>query len=100
MKNVIVVCEAGITTSLLVTKLKELAGAEDESYNISSKNTEEGLEYVKDEPVDAVLLVPQIHHKATEYSEASNGEILKISVRDYNNMNSYSIFEQLNEALA
>ncbi|TDL31178.1 hypothetical protein E2R51_15450 [Jeotgalibacillus sp. S-D1] len=99
MKNVIVVCEAGITTSLLVTKLEELAQQENEEYKIQSKNTEEGLDFIKEESVDAVLLVPQIHQKYAEYNEAANGKVLKISVIDYNNMNVFSIFEQLNEAL-
>lgn len=99
MKNVIVVCEAGITTSLLVTKLNELAQENDEEFNINSKSTEEGLEYVKEEPVDVVLLVPQIHHKEEEYRKVTNGKVLKVSVNDFNNMNAFSIFEQLNEAI-
>lgn len=99
MKNVIVVCEAGITTSLLVNKLEGLAQEENENLKIQSKNTEEGLDFVKEESVDAVLLVPQIHHKFAEYSEATDGKVLKISINDYNNMNVFSIFEQLTEAL-
>ncbi|MCM3717696.1 PTS sugar transporter subunit IIB [Fictibacillus phosphorivorans] len=95
----IVVCEAGISTSLLVKKLNELAQENEETFNIHSKSTEEGLDYVKKEPVDAVLLVPQIHHKEKEYKEVTNGKVLKVSVNDYNNMNAYSIFEQLNEAI-
>ncbi|MCA1021980.1 PTS sugar transporter subunit IIB [Halobacillus litoralis] len=99
MKEVIVVCEAGITTSLLVKKLQELKEEENMDITITSKNTEEGLEFVKAESVDAVLLGPQIHHKVDEYEKATNANVLKISVRDYNNMNAYSIFEQMNESL-
>ncbi|KHE72590.1 PTS sugar transporter subunit IIB [Halobacillus sp. BBL2006] len=99
MKNVIVVCEAGITTSLLVTKLNELAEENDKEIHINSKSTEVGLEYVKEVPVDAVLLVPQIHHKEEEYRKVTNGKVVKVSVSDFNNMNAYSIFEQLNEVI-
>lgn len=95
MKNVIVVCEAGITTSLMVTKLKELAKENDEKWNIYSKGTEEGLDYVKETTTDVVLLGPQIHHKVEDYQNATEATVLKISVNDYNNMNVYSIFEQL-----
>ncbi|PPA69197.1 PTS sugar transporter subunit IIB [Jeotgalibacillus proteolyticus] len=99
MKNIIVVCEAGITTSLLVNKLEGLTQDENENIKIQSKNTEEGLDFVKEESVDVVLLVPQIHHKFEDYSAATDGKVLKISINDYNNMNVYSIFEQLTEAL-
>ncbi len=99
MKHVIVVCEAGITTSLLVNKLDDLAKEGQKELNISSKNTEEGLEYVKENNMDAVLLGPQVRHKFEEYDQATDAKVLKISVSDYNNMNAFSIFEQLNEAL-
>ncbi|GAB3056537.1 PTS sugar transporter subunit IIB [Salinicoccus sesuvii] len=98
MKNIMVICETGITTSLLVTKLKELADKEETSMQINSKGTEEGLEYVKENSVDVVLLGPQIHHKTEEYQASTDAEVLKISVNDYNNMNAYSIFEQLKDA--
>lgn len=100
MKSVIVVCEAGITTSLMVVKLKELAGGNNRDINIYSKGTEEGLDYVKETEIDAVLLGPQIHHKLEAYQEVTEAKVLKISVNDYNNMNVYSIFEQLQEAIA
>ncbi|MCP3030241.1 hypothetical protein LF817_02675 [Halobacillus sp. A1] len=99
MKNIIVVCEAGITTSLLVTKLNELAQENEEEFNINSKSTEEGLDYVQEEAVDAVLLVPQIHHREDEYRKVTKGKVLKVSVSDFNNMNAFSIFEQLNEVI-
>jgi len=100
MKRVIVVCEAGITTSLLVAKLKELVEENKESIDIYSKGTEEGLDYVKDSETDVVLLGPQIHHKVEAYQEVTGAEVLKITVNDYNNMNVYSIFEQLQKAIA
>ncbi|WP_026699824.1 PTS sugar transporter subunit IIB [Salibacterium aidingense] len=100
MKEVIVVCEAGITTSLLVTKLVNLAKENDKKWNISSKNTEEGLEYVKENNMDVVLLGPQVHHKSEAYKKETNAEVLNISVSDYNNMNTYSMFEQLNGVLS
>lgn len=100
MKSVIVVCEAGITTSLMVVKLKELAEEKKKSINIYSKGTEEGLDYVKDSETDVVLLGPQIHHKVEEYEEVTDAKVLKISVNDYNNMNVYSIFEQLEKVIA
>lgn len=99
MKDIIIVCEAGITTSLLVTKLKKLSEEENQPMNIKSQNTEEGLDYVKDHSVDMVLLGPQIHHKTELYKAETNAPVMKISVGDYNNMNVYSIFEQINEVL-
>ncbi|MBY8909185.1 hypothetical protein K6L05_05200 [Salinicoccus roseus] len=100
MKSVIVVCEAGITTALMVTKLKELAEENKEDLNIYSKGTEEGLDYVKNVETDVVLLGPQIHHKTEAYEEVTDAEVLKIPVNDYNNMNVYSIFEQLQKAIS
>lgn len=98
MKKVIVVCEAGITTSLLVKKLNELAIENGLDIDIQSKSLEEGLDYIEKHKVDNVLLGPQVHHKATKYEESTTGKIVKISVDDYNTMNVYSIFEQISEA--
>lgn len=100
MKNIIVVCEAGITTSLLVQKLRQQAQQENVDYMIESKSIEEGLDFVKQKQVDAVLLGPQVHHKAAEYEKSTNARILKIAVNDYNNMNTLSMFDQLVEAFS
>lgn len=58
MEKVIVVCEAGITTSLLVKKLNELAQEKGQGIDIQSKSLEEGLDYVKEHNIDVVLLFP------------------------------------------
>ncbi|SFQ28688.1 PTS sugar transporter subunit IIB [Salibacterium halotolerans] len=100
MKDIIVVCEAGITTSLMVKKLNELVEENQKDFSIRSKSTEESQNYVKGEQVDAVLLGPQVHHKIDEYRNATNAQVLTISVQDYNNMDVYSIFNQLTKALS
>jgi len=98
MEKVIVVCEAGITTSLLVKKLNELAIENGLDIDIQSKSLEEGLDYIEKHEVDVVLLGPQVHHSASKYEESTTGKTVEISVEDYNTMNVYSIFEQIREA--
>lgn len=98
MEKVIVVCEAGITTSLLVKKLNDLAQEKEQDIDIQSKSLEEGLDYIKEHEVDVVLLGPQIHHSAKNYEASTKAKVAKISVEDYNTMNVYSIFEQISEA--
>lgn len=98
MEKVIVVCEAGITTSLLVKKLNELAVENGLDIDIQSKSLEEGLDYIEKHKVDVVLLGPQVHHTESKYEELTTGKTAKISVDDYNTMNVYSIFEQIREA--
>ncbi|MFD2706205.1 hypothetical protein [Salibacterium lacus] len=58
MKDIIVVCEVGITTSLMAKKFNELVEENQKDISIRSKSTEEGQNYVKSEQVDAVLLGP------------------------------------------
>lgn len=98
MEKVIIVCEAGITTSLLVRKLNDLAQEKEQDIDIQSKSLEEGLDYIKEHDVDVVLLGPQIHQSAKNYEVSTNAKVAKISVEDYNTMNVYSIFEQISEA--
>ncbi|WP_152655880.1 PTS sugar transporter subunit IIB [Oceanobacillus sp. CFH 90083] len=98
MEKVIVVCEAGITTSLLVKKLNDLAQEKGQEVDIQSKSLEEGLDYIKEHNVDVVLLGPQIHHIAKKYEASTDAKVAKITVEDYNTMNVYSIFEQVSEA--
>ncbi|WP_179134587.1 PTS sugar transporter subunit IIB [Oceanobacillus timonensis] len=98
MEKVIVVCEAGITTSLLVKKLNDLAQEKEQDIDIQSKSLEEGLDYIKEHDIDVVLLGPQIHRSAEKYEASTNAKVAKISVKDYNAMNVYSIFEQISEA--
>lgn len=99
MKKVLVICEAGITTSLLVAKLEDQAQESKIEVEIHSKSTLEGIDTVKGEKVDVILLGPQIHHEEEAYAEVSDAVIKKISVLDYNNMNAYSVFDQIKEAL-
>ena len=53
---------------------------------------------MKEHNIDVVLLGPQIHHSAEKYEASTNAKVAKISVKDYNSMNVYSIFEQIREA--
>lgn len=97
MKKIIVVCEAGITTSLLVKKLKEIYLEKEQDVEIDSKTLEEGLEFVEENSIDTVLLGPQVHHMDSKYEELTDAEVIKISVSDYNNMNVHSIYEKVNK---
>ncbi|EUJ32417.1 PTS system lactose/cellobiose transporter subunit IIB [Listeria floridensis FSL S10-1187] len=96
-KTIMLVCSAGMSTSLLVTKMQkaaENAGTETDIFAVSASEADHSLE-TKD--VDVLLLGPQVKFMLDQFSQkvASRGiPIDVINMTDYGMMNGEKVLAQ------
>ncbi|MEY8446083.1 PTS sugar transporter subunit IIB [Enterococcus ratti] len=96
-KTIMLVCSAGMSTSLLVTKMQKAAeekGIETDIFAVSASDADNHLE-TKD--VDVLLLGPQVRFMKAQFEQklASKGIPLDIiNMQDYGMMNGEKVLEQ------
>ncbi len=97
MKTILLVCSAGMSTSLLVTKMEEAAkdsGVETKIFALPFSEADKVLE-----EVDCILLGPQVRfQKAAIEKMAQNRKngpipVAVIDMRDYGTMNGKAVFD-------
>lgn len=96
--NVLLVCAAGMSTSLLVNNMRKYAGAEDTITAIPFSELDESLD-----GYDVVLLGPQIRFRLAEVEEKA-GKVGKpvgvVDMRTYGMMDGATVFSQAKALLA
>ena len=93
MKKILLVCSAGMSTSLLVTKMREAAAAKGVEVQIDALPVAECNTVV--DSVDIVLLGPQVRFQKPTVEKLVNGRI-PVEVMDmrlYGTMNGQAILE-------
>jgi PTS system cellobiose-specific IIB component len=96
MKTIMLVCAAGMSTSLLVTKMKAAAAEAGEEANIFALPVSEGVNKLNE--VDCVLLGPQVRFQKKQVVEAIakaglNVPVDVIDMKDYGMMNGKKVYE-------
>lgn len=96
-KTIMLVCSAGMSTSLLVTKMQKAAeekGIEADIFAVSASDVDNQLE---SKNVDVLLLGPQVRFMQNQFAEklAPKGIPLDvINMQDYGMMNGAKVLEQ------
>jgi PTS system cellobiose-specific IIB component len=88
MKHIILICAAGMSTSLLVNKMKTAASEEGKEVHIEAMSANIFATY--QEPVDILLLGPQISFLEEEMKTTYEPKGIKVAVidmKDYGMMN-------------
>ena len=88
MKRILLCCSAGMSTSLLVNKMRKVA----EEHNVPVEINAVGLEMFEGEikSYDVALLGPQVRFKLDEFQAIAKAEGKKVAVidtADYGTMN-------------
>lgn len=99
MKNILLVCAAGMSTSLLVNKMKEAAKQKGVEVNINALPVSECGKVV--DTVDIVLLGPQVRFQKPQVEALVKGRIPVevIDMRYYGTMNGQAILEKALELI-
>lgn len=95
-KNIMLVCAAGMSTSLLVTKMQKIAEEKSIDAHIFAVSGTEAEDKLKDKPVDLMLLGPQVRYMKPKFEELAKSYDIKIEVinmRDYGTMNGEKVLE-------
>ena len=95
MKNILLVCAAGMSTSLLVNKMKAAAKDRGLEIEINALPVSECAAVI--DKVDIVLLGPQVRFQKPQVDALVNGRIPVevIDMRLYGTMNGKAILEQV-----
>ena len=98
MKKIFLLCSAGMSTSLLVNKMKEAAKSQGYEYDITATSLA-NLKDVKDE-ADVILLGPQVRFdKERVEKEAQNIPVSVIDMTAYGMMDGQRVLNQARKLL-
>lgn len=99
MKNILLVCSAGMSTSLLVTKMKEAAQKKNVEVNIWAVGDAEASDNVG--KADIVLLGPQVRFLLSKVEKMVDGQkpVRVIDMVSYGTMNGEKVLETALEVL-
>lgn len=95
--NIMLVCSAGMSTSMLVSAVKEAVKKQALDVHVFAKPSTEAMDYLEQAPVDAVLLGPHVRFFETTYKEALTKKQIPLAImtpRDYGTMNGENVLQQ------
>ncbi|MBQ6333792.1 MAG: PTS sugar transporter subunit IIB [Erysipelotrichaceae bacterium] len=98
MKNIVLFCAAGMSTSLLVNKMKAAAEAEGLEYEIAAHPLSEASTYGPE--ADIILLGPQVSYKLKDTkAQFPDKPVESINMQDYGMMNGAKVIAHVKEVL-
>lgn len=102
MKTIMLVCAAGMSTSLLVSKMRNAAKTKGLDAHIFAVSASEVEDVLEDREVDVMLLGPQVKFLTEDLSsklKGTNTVIDSIHIQHYGMMNGEKVLEQAEELL-
>ena len=97
MKTIMLVCAAGMSTSLLVTKMKKAAEAQGIQADIFAISAHEIDLIIEQKNVDVLLLGPQVKYMQKQIESKLAGKdipVEAINMQDYGMMNGEKVLGQ------
>lgn len=93
MKKILLVCSAGMSTSMLVKKMQEAAENEGKDYEVEALALSEAETKVDD--VDVILLGPQVRFQKAQVEKVANGKVPVdvIDMQQYGMMDGESVLK-------
>ncbi|MEB7783141.1 PTS sugar transporter subunit IIB [Mammaliicoccus sciuri] len=73
MKKILLVCSAGMSTSMLVKKMQDTANEEGKDYEVEALALSEAE--TKGDEVDVILLGPQVRFQKAQVEKVANGKV-------------------------
>lgn len=95
MKNILLVCAAGMSTSMLVKRMQDHAAAGNIEVNINALAIAEAKERIKKNEADVILLGPQVRFQKNEIEEIAQGKVpvSVIDMKHYGQMDGKSVLD-------
>ena len=99
MKKILLACNMGMSTSLLVVNMQKYAESQNIDLEIKALPISEAEMEILN--WDVVMVGPQIRYKIKALNDASNGKVpvCLIDMRDYGTMNGENVVKSALEAL-
>lgn len=97
MKTIMLVCSAGMSTSLLVTKMQKAAEARSVEADIFAVSASEVDSVLEKKNIDVLLLGPQVGYMKPQFEKKLQGKnipVEKINMQYYGLMNGEKVLEE------
>lgn len=95
-KTIMLVCSAGMSTSLLVSKMNKSAEENGIDAEVFAAGVNEVEEKLAENDVNVLLLGPQVRYKKAEYEEVVEGKNIPVEVvnmQDYGMVNGEKVLQ-------
>ncbi|AEB07577.1 phosphotransferase system lactose/cellobiose-specific IIB subunit [Coriobacterium glomerans PW2] len=96
MKKILLCCNAGMSTSLLVQKMQKEAASRDLDVDIEARPLNEAMDHVDEAAI--ILLGPQIGYTKADFERAVEGRDIPVEVIpmiEYGRMNAAKILDDV-----
>ena len=93
-KTIMLVCAAGMSTSMLVQKMQKEAEKQKLDRDIFAVSTSEADQKIESDNIDVLLLGPKVRYKKDEYTKKYSEKDIHVEVnemRDYGTMNGENV---------
>ena len=97
MRKIMLCCNAGMSTSLLVQKMQKEAATRNLDVEIEARPMNEAMDHIAE--ADIVLLGPQIGYAKADFQKATNVPVEVIPMMDYGRMNAAGIIDHALEVM-
>ncbi|GEM01532.1 PTS system, cellobiose-specific IIB component [Halolactibacillus halophilus] len=97
MKTILLVCSAGMSTSLLVTKMQKVAAEQNVESDISAVSASEVDQTLLEKDIDVLLLGPQVRYMKPQFDKKMAGKNIPVDIidmKDYGMMNGVNVLAQ------
>lgn len=102
-KTIMLCCSAGMSTSLLVTKMQKAAEAQGLDYEIFATGASDADNQLESKTIDVVLLGPQVRFMESQFKtklEPKNIPVAVIDMKAYGMMDGEAVVKQANDLMA
>lgn len=96
---IILACAAGMSTSMLVTKMQNEAEAQGKNYDIFAISISEVDDKVASNHPDVLLLGPQVRYTLNELKKKFDIPVEVIAMQDYGMMNGKNVLNRAMELM-
>lgn len=93
-KTIMLVCAAGVSTTLLVEKMQKAAENRNLDIEIIANSAEEADQILKDKEIDIMLLGPQVRFMRSKFEKKVQGKNIPVDVinmQDYGMVNGENV---------
>ncbi|MCX8956596.1 PTS sugar transporter subunit IIB [Erwinia psidii] len=102
MKNILIICALGMSTSMLVNNMKKYAESENIAININAMAISEAKDIIIRNGADVVMLGPQVRYQKQEIEKLALGNIPVevIDMASYGRMDGKSVLHRALQLMA
>lgn len=98
-KTIMLVCSAGMSTSLLVTKMQAAAKDKNMDFDIFATAASDADAKIAEKNPDILMLGPQVKYMENDFKQRVEVPVVSINMQDYGMMNGSKVLDAAIETM-